>query len=141
MPVTLTTELLMQKESSLQSMIKTNYGLNVNACRVYFIQEEDNLRTQGLTRDAVAKIVIRDMRVSSRRPPNHVNYQEHISRIYIWSNCTITKLPYEYADAIIQWINEVVLSISPFDSNSDSPPLPSIAEASEAETSEIYESS
>ena len=132
MPVTLTAELLMQNESSLQSMIKTNYGLNVNACRVYFIQDEDNVRTEGLTRDAIAKIVIREMRVSSRRPPNHVNYQEHISRVYIWPNCTITKLPYEYADAIIQWINEVVLSISP----SLSDPLGSIAE-----TSEIYESS
>jgi hypothetical protein len=129
MPVSLTTDLLMQKESSLQSIIKANNGLNVNACRVYFIQEEDNVRTEGLTRDAVAKIVIRDMRVSSRRPPNHVNYQEHINRVYIWSDCRITKLPDEYAEAIIQWINEVVLSISP----SDSDPLDSIAE-----TSEIY---
>jgi hypothetical protein len=129
MPVSLTTDLLMQKESSLQSIIKANNGLNVNACRVYFIQEEDNVRTEGLTRDAVAKIVIRDMRVSSRRPFNHINYQEHISRVYIWPDCRVTRLPDEYAEAIIQWINEVVLSISP----SDSDPLDSIAE-----TSEIY---
>jgi hypothetical protein len=139
--MTLTADLLMRKESSLQSIIKANYGLNVNACRVYFIQEEDNVRTQGLTRDAVAKIVIRDMRVSSRRPPNHVNYQEHISRIYIWSDCRITKLPDEYADAIIQWLNEVVLSISASDSDSNSLALPSIAETSEDVISEIYESS
>ena len=129
MPVSLTTDLLMQKESSLQSIIKANNGLNVNACRVYFIQEEDNVRTEGLTRDAVAKIVIRDMRVSSRRPFNHINYQEHISRVYIWPDCRVTRLPDEYAHAIIQWLNEVVLSISP----SDSDPLDSIAE-----TSEIY---
>ena len=130
---TLNTDLLIRSESSLQSIIKANYGLNANACRVYYIQEEDNVRTQGLTRDAIAKIVIREMRVSSRRPPNHVNYQEHISRVYIWSDCRVTKLPDEYAAGIIEWINEVVLSIS----------LPSIAETSEAEaeTSEIYESS
>lgn len=130
---TLNTDLLIRSESSLQSIIKANYGLNANACRVYYIQEEDNVRTQGLTRDAIAKIVIREMRVSSRRPPNHVNYQEHISRVYIWPDCRVTKLPDEYAAGIIEWINEVVLSIS----------LPSIAETSEAEaeTSEIYESS
>ncbi len=138
MPITLTTDLLMRNEPSLQSIIKSNYGLNVNACRVYYIQEEDHVRTQGLTRDAIAKIVIRDMRVSSRRPPNHVNYQEHISRVYIWPDCRITKLPDEYAGAIIEWINEVVLSIS---SSPSHPSLPSIAETSEAETSEIYESS
>lgn len=134
---TLTTDLLIRNESSLQSIIKANYGLNVNACRVYYIQEEDNVQTQGLTRDAIAKIVIREMRVSSRRPPNHVNYQEHISRVYIWSDCRVTKLPDEYAAGIIEWINEVVLSIP------TSPSLPSIAETSEAEaeTSEIYESS
>ena len=130
---TLNTDLLIRSESSLQSIIKANYGLNANACRVYYIQEEDNVRTQGLTRDAIAKIVIREMRVSSRRPPNHVNYQEHISRVYIWPDCRVTKLPDEYAAGIIEWINEVVLSIS----------LPSIAETSEAEaeTSETYESS
>jgi hypothetical protein len=132
MPVTLTTDILIQNESSLQSMIKTNYGLNVNACRVYFIQDEDNLRTEGLTRDAVAKIVIREMRVSSRRAPNHVNYQEHVSRVYIWPNCMTTRLPDDYADAIIRWLNQVVLSTSS---------LSSIGEISEAETSEIYESS
>lgn len=115
----LTTELLMRNEPSLQSMIKTNYGLNANACRVYYIQDEDNVRTGGLTRDAIAKIVIREMRVSSRRAFNHVNYQEHISRVYIWSNCTATRLPDEYADVIRHWLNEVVWSIYP-SSDSDS---------------------
>ena len=135
MPVTLTTDLLMQNEQSLQSIIKANNGLNVNACRVYFIQDEDNVRTEGLTRDAIAKIVIRDMRVSSRRPPNHVNYKEHISRVYIWPDCRITRLPDEYAESIIQWINEIVMSISTSDS------LTSKTENSDAynaETSEIY---
>ena len=109
----LTTEHLIQKEESLQSIIKTNHGLKTYACRVYFIQEDDIKQTEGLVRDAVAKIVIRDMRVSSRRPPNHVNYQEHISRIYIWSNAQTTRLPDEYADAITQWLIEVIQSISP----------------------------
>lgn len=114
MPETLTIDMLMRNEETLQSIIKTNHGLKTYACRVYFIQEDDIKRTEGLVRDAVAKIVIRDMRVSSRRPPNHVNYQEHISRIYIWSNGQTTKLPDEYADAITQWLNEVIQSISSF---------------------------
>ena len=117
---TLSTDLLMRNEPSLQSMIKTNYGLNANACRVYYIQDEDNVRTGGLTRDAIAKIVIREMRVSSRRAFNHVNYQEHISRVYIWPNCTATRLPDEYADVIRHWLNEVAWSIYPSPSDSDS---------------------
>ena len=129
MPVTLTTDLLIQNEPSLQSIIKTNYGLNVS-CSVYYIQDEDNVRTEGLTKDAVAKIVIRDMRVISRKPFDRIDFKEHIERIYVWSDCKVTNLPDEYADAILQWINEVVLSIS----------LPSIAEACD-ETSETYESS
>jgi hypothetical protein len=112
----LTTDMLMRNEPSLQSMIKTNYGLNANACRVYYIQDEDNVRTQGLTRDAIAKIVIREMRVSSRRAFNHVNYQEHVSRVYIWPDCTATRLPDEYADVIRHWLNEVVWSILPSES-------------------------
>jgi len=112
----LTTDMLLRNEPSLQSMIKTNYGLNANACRVYYIQDEDNVRTQGLTRDAIAKIVIREMRVSSRRAFNHVNYQEHVSRVYIWPDCTATRLPDEYADVIRHWLNEVVWSILPSES-------------------------
>ena len=129
MPVTLTTDLLIQNEPSLQSIIKTNYGLNVSS-RVYYIQDEDNVRTEGLTKDAIAKIVIRDIRVISRKPFDRIDFKEHIERIYVWSDCRVTKLPDEYADAILQWINEVVLSIS----------LPSIAETCD-EISETYESS
>jgi hypothetical protein len=112
----LTTDMLMRNEPSLQSMIKTNYGLNANACRVYYIQDEDNVRTGGLTRDAIAKIVIREMRVSSRRAFNHINYQEHVSRVYIWPDCTATRLPDEYADVIRHWLNEVIWSILPSES-------------------------
>jgi hypothetical protein len=112
----LTTDMLMRNEPSLQSMIKTNYGLNANACRVYYIQDEDNVRTQGLTRDAIAKIVIREMRVSSRRAFNHINYQQHVSRVYVWPDCTATRLPDEYADVIRHWLNEVVWSILPSES-------------------------
>jgi hypothetical protein len=90
--------------------------LNANACRVYYIQDEDNVRTQGLTRDAIAKIVIREMRVSSRRAFNHINYQQHVSRVYIWPDCTATRLPDEYADVIRHWLNEVVWSILPSES-------------------------
>lgn len=129
MPTTLTSDLLIQNEPSLQSIIKTNYGLNVS-CSVYYIQDEDNIQTEGLTKDAIAKIVIRDIRVISRKPFDRIDFKEHIKKIYVWSDCRVTKLPDEYADAILQWINEVVLSIS----------LPSIAETCD-ETSETYESS
>ena len=129
MPSSLTTDLLIQNEPSLQSIIKTNYGLNVSS-RVYYIQDEDNVQTQGLTKDAIAKIIIRDMRVISRKPFDRIDFKEHIDTVYVWSDCRVTKLPDEYADAILQWINEVVLSIS----------LPSIAEICD-ETSETYESS
>jgi hypothetical protein len=103
----LTTDLLIKNEKSLQSIISENYGLKTYACRVYFIQDEDNVRTGGLTRDAIGKIVIREMRVSSRRPFNHVNYQEHVSRVYIWPDFQTTKLPDEYSDAILYWFNEI----------------------------------
>ena len=100
----LTAASLMTREKDLQSKIQTNLG--PNACRVYYIQEEDVEKTGGLVKDAVAKVVIREMRVSSRRPPNHVNYQEHIDRVYIWSDKQTTKIPYPYEDIINEWLSK-----------------------------------
>jgi hypothetical protein len=100
----LTLDYLLQNEKSLQSKINTNFGLN--ACKIYSINTEDIRRTEGLARDAIGKITIRELRVSSRQG-NRINYNEHIDRIYIWSDGLTTKLPDEFAEAISRWLGEI----------------------------------
>ena len=101
---------LMEQEANLQEMIQTNYGKD--GCRVLAIHDEDMELTNGLTRNAIAKIVIRRMEVTSRRPPDHTNYQEKIERIYIWENFQTTKLPWEYSERIKRWLNRCQMMLN-----------------------------
>jgi hypothetical protein len=105
--------ILIEQEAYLQEKIQTNYGKD--ACRVHPIHEEDMEITNGLTRNAIAKIVIRKMEVSSRRGAYHTNYQEKIDRIYIWKNFQTTKLPWEYEEIIKVWLTrcQILLNSAP----------------------------
>ena len=105
MTLNLTPNHFLHNEESLRSKIVTNLG--TNACRVYNILNEDIRRTDGLVRDAAAKIVIRDMRLSASLPFGRKNYQENLHYIYIWPDLQTTKLPDKYDEAISQWLGEL----------------------------------
>jgi hypothetical protein len=60
-----------------------------------------------LARDAAAKIVIRDMRLSASLPFGRKNYQENLHYIYIWPDLQTTKLPDKYEEAITEWLGEL----------------------------------
>jgi len=92
-------------EESLRSKIIDS--LTTKACRVYNILDEDIKRTDGLVKDAAAKIVIRQMRKSASLPFGRSNYQEHFDYIYIWPNLQTTKLPDEYEKPITEWLDEL----------------------------------
>jgi hypothetical protein len=57
--------------------------------------------------DAVAKIIIRDIRITANLPFSRKNYQEHLAYIYIWPDLQTTKLPDEYNEQITEWLNEL----------------------------------
>lgn len=92
-------------EESLRSKIIDSLG--TKACRVCNILEEDIKRTNGLARDAAAKIVIREMRRSASLPFGRKNYQEHFDYIYLWPNLQTTKLPDLYETPITEWLEEI----------------------------------
>ena len=105
MPLNLTPNHFLHNEESLRSKIVTN--LRTNACRVYNIQLEDIKKTNGLVRDAVAKIIIRNMRKSASLPFGRKNYQENLDYIYIWPDLQTTKLPDDYSEQITEWLDEI----------------------------------
>jgi hypothetical protein len=105
MALNLTPNHFLHNEESLRSKIVTNLGMN--ACRLYNILNEDIRRTNGLARDAAAKIVIRDMRLSASLPFGRKNYQENLHYIYIWPDLQTTKLPDKYEEAITEWLGEL----------------------------------
>jgi hypothetical protein len=105
MPLNLTPNHFLHNEESLRSKIVTN--LTTNACRVYNIQLEDIKKTNGLVRDAVAKIIIRNMRRSASLPFGRKNYQENLDYIYIWPDLQTTKLPDDYSEQITEWLDEI----------------------------------
>ena len=92
-------------EESLRSKIIDS--LRTKACRVYNILEEDIKRSNGLARDAAAKIVIREMRPSASLPFGRKNYQEHFEYIYLWPNLQTTKLPDIYEAPVREWLEEL----------------------------------
>ena len=102
--------ILMLHEANLQEKIMTNYGKD--ACKVHPIHEEDNERTNGLTRNAIAKIVIRSMDITRHYPASHTTYEEKIQRIYIWKNCQTTSLPWEYSEIITGWLNRCQMMLN-----------------------------
>jgi hypothetical protein len=105
MPLNLTPNHFLHNEESLRSKIVSNLG--TNACRVYNIQLEDIQKTNGLVRDAVAKIIIRNMRKSASLPFGRKNYQENLDYIYIWPDLQTTKLPDAYSKQITEWLDEI----------------------------------
>jgi len=105
MPLNLTPNHFLHNEESLRSKIVTNF--TTNACRVYNIQLEDIQKTNGLVRDAVAKIIIRNMRKSASLPFGRKNYQENLDYIYIWPDLQTTKLPDAYSQQITEWLDEI----------------------------------
>ena len=105
MPLNLTPNHFLHNEESLRSKIISNLG--TNACRVYNIQLEDIQMTNGLVRDAVAKIIIRNMRKSASLPFGRKNYQENLDYIYIWPDLQTTKLPDAYSEQITEWLDEI----------------------------------
>jgi hypothetical protein len=111
MPLNLTPNHFLHNEESLRSKIVTN--LTTNACRVYNIQLEDIQKTNGLVRDAVAKIIIRNMRRSASLPFGRKNYQENLDYIYIWPDLQTTKLPDDYSEQITEWLDEIRTKYTP----------------------------
>jgi hypothetical protein len=111
MPLNLTPNHFLHNEESLRSKIVTN--LTTNACRVYNIQLEDIQKTNGLVRDAVAKIIIRNMRRSASLPFGRKNYQENLDYIYIWPDLQTTKLPDAYSEQITEWLDEIRTKYTP----------------------------
>jgi hypothetical protein len=117
MTLNLTPNHFLHNEESLRSKIVTNLG--TNACRVYNILNEDIRRTDGLVRDAVAKIVIRDMRLSASLPFGRKNYQENLHYIYIWPDLQTTKLPDKYQAEINEWLGELRGKYAAADTSAD----------------------
>ena len=117
MTLNLTPNHFLHNEESLRSKIVTNLG--THACRVYNILNEDIRRTDGLVRDAVAKIVIMDMRLSASLPFGRKNYQENLHYIYIWPDLQTTKLPDKYEEAITEWLGELRGKYAAADSTAD----------------------
>lgn len=111
MPLNLTPNHFLHNEESLRSKIVSNLG--TNACRVYNIQLEDIQKTNGLVRDAVAKIIIRNMRRSASLPFGRKNYQENLDYIYIWPDLQTTKLPDDYSEQITEWLDEIRTKYTP----------------------------
>jgi len=93
---------LAAKEASLQEKITTNYGHG--ACTIHPIHHEDMERTNGLVKNAIGKIVLRDMRVTKRHAYGRQDWLEHVDRVYIWANKMTTRIPEAYEDTIISWL-------------------------------------
>lgn len=94
--------MFIDNEESLRSKI-----IGSLRTKVYNITDEDIKRTNGLVRDAAAKIVIREMRPSASIPFGRKNYQEHFDYIYIWPDLRTTSLPDDYEEQIRQWLSEL----------------------------------
>lgn len=98
----LTFEDLIDKQDALKARIVTNYGQE--CCCVYPIYDEDIETTQGLVKDAIGQIVLREMRISKRHRDGRKDWQERVSHVYIWPNGTTTKIPDVYEKAILSWL-------------------------------------
>ena len=98
----LTLEHLLDKQDALKARIITNYGQE--CCCIYPIYDEDIEQTNGLVKDAIAQIILREMLITKRHRDGRTDWKESVSHIYIWPDGTTTKIPDVYERAIVSWI-------------------------------------
>jgi hypothetical protein len=84
---------------------KENLGIVTNmGFSIYPIGEEDINRTDGLVRDAIGQIIVRELRVVRRGPHGRKDFQECIDRIYVWADGQTTHTNYT---EIASWIAQL----------------------------------
>jgi len=83
---------------TLEKMIdaKENLGIITNmGFSIHPIGEEDIKQTDGLVRDAIGQIVVRELRPVRKGPDGRKDFQEFIERIYVWANGQTTHTDYK----------------------------------------------
>ena len=93
---------LLDRQDALKAALVTNYG--EGCCTIHPIYPNDIDRTDGLVRNAIGQIVIREMRITKRNPNGQKDWKEFIDHVYIWANKKTTKIPDAYENAILSWL-------------------------------------
>jgi hypothetical protein len=93
----LTLETLIDAKENLG--IVTNMGFSIHP-----IGEDDIKKTDGLVRDAIGQIVVRELRPVRKGPDGRKDFQEFVDRIYVWANGQTTHTHYK---EITSWIAQL----------------------------------
>ncbi len=94
----LTYQDLLEKEFSLKSILKTNYG--ENACSIHPIKD-----VEAAYKDAIGQILVREMHIVKHHRNGYKDWQESIDRIYIWADGDTSKIPERFSQEITSWVS------------------------------------
>lgn len=89
---------LLEKESFLKSILKTNYG--EDACSIHPIK-----KVEIPYKDAIAQVLIREMHITKHHSDGYKDWQESIDRIYIWADGDTSKIPERFSNEFTSWVS------------------------------------